>query len=806
MRTNTTNKNRTAGAGMNPMTKCSGLLCAAGLLLLAACDSVKDVRSEPSTALPKQLVVLEGTVYGLGIRRSITVRNGSGPNAASLVVQGFPGEPIGSRGRESRFSFGAYNDGTAYDIQVPEGLAPYGKICQVNNGSGTLVYDPDDPFKGAPRNIEIVCGNDPAVQRHDIRVEVPAEFRNAPGARVTLMTEEGVYEADPKDPSDGDENYVWFRDALIVVPSAGVLPFQNIITASTEEGSTPGLKLVNRCAVQNHTFPSPLDLGADREDVVVGACSFTVGGSTVGTTETGGAVRYSLPVGVTTAPAMGAGGLTLELRYPDGRPVPSDTGPTTEVTITAFGGNFQFPTRVTSSAECPVPRQGVAPIPCEVRGFYEVVVKQQPQGQKCIVTSSAVGSRSPLVGLNDLSAPVSVNNNANTNFAGSANLYLLDESLGKGTFNESPGDFNGLRIYCRDLPTPDRVLTGTYQLTSQITSTAGAVTNNLGWSPAYASRREFSHMLTLFDDGTFLFGVHTGSDTANSTSVANHVEYGFYEYVQGTTPDASNRVGGDKLRFTIHVDSNTGAATGPLAAGLSSVEGPRNVGAGASAVRHQVMAEVVTGTVPGTTRRTITGAFGPDASTATTTRRDVEFVEPPSIAGQMTGPWITQDRMRSWSFLADATWGYHMGVHGGYANIQNNCFKMDDYAASSGMYVPSTGDSAVYCAPVGQIFNSLQGSVAHSPPPLLQARLPGWQGWMPGGEVGGGATSRSPSPVYFQIAQPGAFAGLADPAIFPPESIGPLDWCPTEVLGVRATRNGELLDTLQPLYFCRNTF
>src|SRR5690606_28475616 len=123
-----------------------------------------------------------------------------------------------------------------------------------------------------------------------------------------------------------------------------------------------------------------------------------------------------------------------------------------------------------------------------------------------------------------------------------------------------------------------------------------------------------------------------------------------------------------------------------------------------------------------------------------------------------------------------------------------------------GQYVPSTGGSAVYCAPVGQIFNSLQGSVAHSPPVLLQDRLPGWRGWMPGGEVGGGATSRSPSPVDFHLAPAAALASVADPAVFPADTMGSLAWCPTEVLAVRSTQNGALVDSLQPLYFCRNTF
>jgi hypothetical protein len=795
------------GNFMNSMTNVSRLLAAAVCgVVLAGCNAVEDVRSNPSTPLPTQLVVLEGTVYGLGIRRSIVVRNGTGANAAQRLVQGFPGEPVGSRGRESQFSFGALVDGTAYNLVVPPDLVPYGKRCVVNNGSGTLRYDSTAAAQGAPQNIEVVCSDDPAVARYDIRVATPAAFRDAPGATVRLMTEEGIYDADPKSTADGDPEYVWFRDALITVPASGVLPFQNIVTATTETGSTATLKLVNRCAVSNHTRPSPAaSVGADVTDISVGACAFAVGGSTAGTTETGGAVRYSRPVGVTVDPAMGTGGLRLELQYANGTPIPSTGGPTTEVTVSAFGSDFSFPTLVTSGSECPAPELGVDPIPCQVRGFYKVVVKQQPLNQKCIVTASTVGSTSPLLGLNDLSTPVTVTNNANTNYAAAANLYILDESIGKGTFLVSPRDFTGLRVYCRNLPVPGRILRGTYQLKNITTLTADVLTGAFPWSPAYAGRREFSHMLTLFDDGTFLFGAHTTGDAFNSTSVANHVEYGFYDFNADTIVDANNRVAGAKLRFTIHVDANTGVATGPLAAGLSAAEGPRNVGTGQAAVRHQVLTGVTLGTVAGTTRRTLTGTFGPDASTATTATRVMEFEEPASVAGQMTGTWIAQDKMGFWAFNADTTWGYHAGVENGYANIQNNCFKMDDYTVSSGVYVVTSGANLTYCAPVGQVFNSLQGSVAHSPVPLLQTRLPGWNGWMPGSELGGGSTTRSPSPVHFVIAPASGFAAAADPTIFPAGSIGPTTWCATEILGVRSTENGALTSELQPVYFCRNT-
>jgi hypothetical protein len=789
------------------------VLCA---VTLPGCNAVEDVRSEPSTDLPKQQVVLEGTVYGLGIRRSIALQNGTAADAPTRLVQGVLGEPLGTRGRESHFTFGALLDGTSYNVNIKPGLVPFGKLCVVNNGTGTVHYDASDPFKGAPRNIEVVCTDDPAVARHDIRVDTPAAFRDAPGARVTLMTEEGVFEQDPKSAADGDPNYVWFRDALITVPAAGVLPFQNIVKAYTTTGSTASLKLLNRCAVTGgpgHTFASPAGTGTDVTGIVVGSCTFTVGGTD---TVAGGAVRYSRPLGVAADPAMGAGGLKLELRYPNGNPVPSAGGPTTEVTISSFGSNFTFPTPVTSGAECPVIQEGEAPVPCEVRGFYEVVVTQQPQGQRCLVGSTTVGQLGPLLAGNP-TVGIANSFSANINWSGAANLYLLDESVATGTFPNSPGDFTGLRVYCRNIPTdPARLLSGTYQMALQ-TVYAGTTVNSITpWSPAYAARRTYSHMLTFYPDGTFLFGAHTAGDAVNTTGVANHTEQGFYDYAPTTAVDANNAVAGPKIRFTVHIDGSTGATTAELAAGLSSAEGPSYVGAtftgatgctlstttatiNAAATRHYVMANLVLGTG---SPRTLSGRFGPDATPtrcATTASRQVDFVEPRNINGQMTGNWIAQDYQRFWSFQQDSTVGFHAGVTG-FPNLQDTCFKMEDYTQSSGQYVPSTGGATAYCAPVGNLFNSNQSSLAFSPAPLLQFRLPGWQGWMPGSEL---STGTSPSPVHFLIASPGTFLATADPAIFPASSLPTTNWCATEILGVRGTLNGQIVPARKPLYFCR---
>jgi hypothetical protein len=76
---------------------------------------------------------------------------------------------------------------------------------------------------------------------------------------------------------------------------------------------------------------------------------------------------------------------------------------------------------------------------------------------------------------------------------------------------------------------------------------------------------------------------------------------------------------------------------------------------------------------------------------------------------------------------------------------------------------------------------------------------------MPGSELGGGSTARSPSPVHFVIAPAATFAAVANSSIFPASSIGITTWCSTEILGLRSTENGALTDGLKPVYYCRNT-
>ncbi len=184
--------------------------------------------------------------------------------------------------------------------------------------------------------------------------------------------------------------------------------------------------------------------------------------------------------------------------------------------------------------------------------------------------------------------------------------------MATGQFPTNPGNYTGLRVYCRNLPAAGRQLTGTYQLMNQTTMTVatGVVTGGVAWSPAYTARREFSHMLTL------VRGWHLPVRRAHRLRWHQQPRHqqphraGLLRVrAKCRGPDANNTVGGNKIRFTIHVDGNTDVATILLPAGLSSTEGPRTVGTGCSGVVHRVLANVQLGTG---SPRTITGAFGPD--------------------------------------------------------------------------------------------------------------------------------------------------------------------------------------------------
>lgn len=371
-----------------------------GAFALAGCDSVKDVRSEPSTAVPTPTVVLQGNVTGLGYRRPVVLED---RGRARCIDNSNPASPQEVFCRESffgnfnnpqsTFSFGAIEIGTPYDIVVR--TQPHGKQCSISGGQGVVGQGSVD--------ITVTCVRDDSVPRYAVSGTVAPDVAGLPGAKVTLTTEDGIREMSV----EGQSTFT-FDEA--VFDSGSSLPiFVYTVTASFEEGGA-----VNNCVVTNGTNAAGDNTAAPAADVTnvaVTACRFNVGGT----------VAYNAPPGGTVAP-MGDGGVTLALRDTAGIDVRT-------VQVDAFG-NYTFPEPLNSNANA----------------YYELVVTRHPEGQHCVVGrlfnsnpafipgqwDVAVGPEPPAVLLID---PVI------------SNWWVLTER----------------NVYCRALPDAENRLTGTYQ-------------------------------------------------------------------------------------------------------------------------------------------------------------------------------------------------------------------------------------------------------------------------------------------------------------------------------------------------------
>src|SRR5690606_19179665 len=170
---------------MTSIIKGTGLIVVTAAMgaTLAGCDSIKDVRSEPYTDLPSQTVVLEGDISGLGSRRSLVLMNNGDAERARSFLAPIPTE-AGSEDALTHFTFGALPVGSPYNIEVRQ--QPVGKTCAVSNGSGTLT-------QASALNITVSCQN--STPRFSMTVNAAA-IAGVEGAKVTLATEEAVYQLD----------------------------------------------------------------------------------------------------------------------------------------------------------------------------------------------------------------------------------------------------------------------------------------------------------------------------------------------------------------------------------------------------------------------------------------------------------------------------------------------------------------------------------------------------------------------------------------------------------------------------------
>jgi hypothetical protein len=301
-------------------------------LVVMGCDSIKDVRSSPSTAPPPDAVLLGGTITGLGTRRAMYLDSGI-ELAGHQKERAFFGSLLSAT---IPFSYGSIPAGTPYNFTVLN--QPFGKICSIDNASGVA-------GDGGPAPA-VTCEEDPSVTRFTISGTVNPTVASLPGATVILETEDGI----ERIPLNGSTTFT-FQQRIFTQPAvagAAAPPAFNwtVLATFTEDGRD------YNCRVSPNSGTNPT---ANVANVQVQACSFPIEAS----------VMYSAPPGGTDQP-MGNGGVTLALRR-IGDAVP-DAAP---VTITSFTAAN------TRTVLWPALRSypGAA---------FDLVVTDQPEGQTCI--------------------------------------------------------------------------------------------------------------------------------------------------------------------------------------------------------------------------------------------------------------------------------------------------------------------------------------------------------------------------------------------------------------------------------------
>jgi len=494
---------------MNSISGARVLAAALCGVVLAGCDSIKSVEEEPFTALPDQTVVLGGQIKDLGSRRPLVLQyngtdtclesaspnNPTGPKViAECKFLGVPDQEF------SAFSFGALKVGTPYSITVKR--QPYGKICTVQNPTGTVQVD------GPP--IQVTCADDPAVDHYSVTVSI-ASAANLPGLKVTLTTENGSCPVEV----DGRTSITFSPDEC---PNSAVSGYHQNATYLFDNG----LNLPNFPWRVTATIPGPTAASPPTNCFVTGGPVSNTGGNiedngdvdvakkpTADQTTTvqscGFTVRVQadfspavVPFVATAAPAIAPGdGITVALRsQPEGVDVAS-------ATITSFANTyipFMVPDANGDPTSTPYDAQS------DLNAFYELVVKRSPAGMSCIPGNSASSSAAPnssrAVGHWTDAGSVLLRRPAS---AYVRNLWLVDRV-----------------IRCRLVPTdPATQLRGAYWQYTKTTTTTTVGAGAPSVAPVIVRNR---NVLSFFEDGQYLYANHVASATNNG------VEHGFYNY------------------------------------------------------------------------------------------------------------------------------------------------------------------------------------------------------------------------------------------------------------------------------------
>jgi hypothetical protein len=525
---------------MNPMINSSRLLAAAlCAAILAGCNAVEDVDEAPTAGLPAETAVLGGTIKNLGTRRPLVLQNNGADACLVPVTPTNPGGPkiiseclfLGTADQEaSQFSFGAVNVGTPYNVTIKR--QPYGKICTVQNPTGTV--RPDTP------DIQINCADDPSVARYTVTVNIAPAAAANPDLRVVLTTENGtcpvqvngrsVITFTPAEcPDSGPAGYhrnapflfnsgVTFNTAT---PPAITGAIRTPVFGWAVTASVPGPSVLSdrtACFVTNNSTAA-----AALSPPIAGLVANTGGNIDInGNTPATAVPQRSVPAGIITVvqcgftvnvqadysrgptessdPAIAGGdGITVAMRsQPYGVDVAS-------AKITSFANAFT-PFMVPDANGDPTTT--VYSAQSDPNAFYELVIKKAPAGMTCVpgasVAANSLRTTPNLVGNLTDGGAVLLRRPASSFVQ---NAWLIDRM-----------------IRCRAIaanPTPQR---GVYwQYTKTTTTKSAPLPASVVVATVYNR-----FVLSLFEDGQYIFGNHNGS--GNSTE---GVEQGFYAHNGG---------------------------------------------------------------------------------------------------------------------------------------------------------------------------------------------------------------------------------------------------------------------------------
>jgi hypothetical protein len=727
---------------------CSRVLALAAIgATLVGCDSIKDVRSTPSTPLPDDTVVLQGTVSGLSSKRPVVLINNGQLTGSIGVAAPPPAESNESLNGVTPFTFGTLPVGTPYNITVYQN--PIGKSCSVKSGgTGTLT-------KGVQTNVVIECIN--VGTRYSMTVTLAKSFSDSENAQVVLTTEERIYRINPAGALS-----VTFTDVLFN-PTPSPQGFNWNVVASNTVGGT-----LNKCPVTHATNVSGATITnptANVTDVSVAACQFTIGGT----------VSYSPVVSGGAAPATPPQGLVVELR---------DLGENTVQTQAysgTWGGTFNF-----TDANGPI--QFVS----NRKAIYSVAVKTHPAGMYCLVVNPMAILYAPTLTSNptNITSPVVQCRETPTLAANQLRgVYRHSTTTFKRTPTSDPvtSTYNALDFSKQNTASSNMIalfpngtfIYGTHANTVQI---------ERGFYNYDSAAKTLKFTLNADTNTSIAFPSNFSPANANSPAAVATTTPGM-SALPGATRPGNGRTAVDVTMTNVSIVGGevTGTFSGCQYYSLpTSPTAPLPAcNSGDSSVASNASIDW-TLTAPPSREHEMTGAWLAQDS------RRLWVFDKETYYGTHVGVVGVYAMNDACFTMPDVS--VSSGIYTRRPSI-NGCYPWPRPATGQQPPYSLSGFVESVDTKVPQFIGSGAGQVDIGTLPDYMSRIPG------GAQAVDG---RSPSPIRFHIAAPADFFATAPAEYFPEPAASepsPLEGCTTEILGIRTTLNAVPIH--KPIYFCR---